>query len=741
MSSPSDLQEVELSARGHIDTRRGAMARKKRVPRFNFLLVLAIFCSGCGSIVSAPSAPAPVTVTVVPNSAQPFAGTTVKFSAIVQNAANHAVIWQVNTIPGGNEEFGEIDSTGLYTAPASLPTSPTVTITAVLQSDSAKAGSSSVTIQSLSAIQSLTLSPTLASITASQTLQLNVATGGLNNSEVTWSVDGGNPPNGTISPNGLYAPPAATGRHFITAQLKANPSAVGLATVWVTDFPGTLTWRNDNARSGINDKEMALAPATVNSSTFGKLFSCPLDGYAYAQPLYVANLAIPGRGTRNVVFVATEKDNVYAFDADANPCVQLWKTSLIPSDPAGSEAVPMPNKEIAGTDIVPYVGITGTPAISLSTSALYVVAETRTQEPDPIYSEQLYALDLATGQPKILPTGAPMGTLGSTQLAFNPQLQNQRAALLLDNQIVYIAFASHHGQGDYHGWLLGYDATTLQQTSVFNVTPDATQGGIWQSGGGPSADSNHDIFAITGDGPFDINRSGPSYSNSFLRLTPGSLSVMDYFSPCDEAALETAGLDVGASAPLLLPDSAGSASEPHVMIGGSKNGSLYVVNRDNLGGYNDICPDFLPRVQTVPIGDGPILSTPVFWNKSIYIAAGNGKLKSFPISDGILATSPSSSQSPETFGSLGATPVISSNGANNAIVWLIDAGGALSAPNSPAVLRAFDASNLSNEIYNSRMVAPRDTAGRAVKFTVPAVANGKVYVGTQTELDVYGFLQ
>jgi len=232
-----------------------------------------------------------------------------------------------------------------------------------------------------------------------------------------------------------------------------------------------------------------------------------------------------------------------------------------------------------------------------------------------------------------------------------------------------------------------------------------------------------------------------SYSDSFLRLgTAGGLAVSDYFTPCDQATLESAGEDVGAGSPVLLPDSAGSSSQPHLLIGGSKGGSLYVVNRDSMGQFNSACPDSTARVQTIPVGAGPILSTPSFWNNSVYVAAGNENLKSFPMSGGILASSPSASESSETLGPQGATPVISSNGTNNAILWLIDSSGALAVPNAPTILRAYDPNNLSNEIYNSAMVSSRDQAGLAVKFTVPTVANGKVYVGTQTELDVYGLL-
>ena len=738
MPSPSQLHPAECHACGVFPTPRDG--RLREFPR-KFLFVsflLCMICTSCGSVAYGP--PPPVTVTVMPNSAQPFPGGNVQFNAVVENASSSAVFWQVNQVPGGNQTVGTISSNGSYTAPNSVPNPATVMVSAVLQSDPTKTGSASVTIQSVSAIQGpLTLSPKLSSLTTSQTLQFNVLTAGVDNSAVNWAVDGisnGSTTVGTISTSGDFAPPSAAGSHRITAILQANPSAIGLAEVEVTDFPGTLTWRNDNSRSGVNSRELALAPGTVNSSTFGKLFSCPIDGYAYAQPLYVPNLAIPGNGTRNVIFVATEKDSVFAFDADANPCKQLWRTSLIPP---GSQPIATPNLNISSTDIAPFIGITGTPAIGVSTSALYVVAATLTIATNPIYSQRLYALDLTTGQPKIQPAGVQIATPALQSSVFDSMLENQRAALLLDNGTVYIAFGSHGGQGDFHGWLFGYDSSSLQQTGVFNVTPNAIQGGIWQGGGGPSANSNHDVFVVTGDGPFDANRGGTSYSDSFLRLgTAGGLSVSDYFTPCDQATLETAGLDVGASAPVLLPD---SPSQPHLLIGGSKGGSLYVVNRDNLGEFDSTCPDSPPRVQIVPVGDGAILSTPLFWNSFVYVTAGSGNLKSFNMSGGILAASPSASQSPETLGPQGSTPAISWNGTDNAILWLIDSSGALATPNTPAILRAFDPNNLSNEIYNSMMVSARDKAGLAVKFTVPTVANAKVYVGTQTELDVYGLLQ
>ena len=437
-----------------------------------------------------------------------------------------------------------------------------------------------------------------------------------------------------------------------------------------------------------------------------------------------------------VVFVATEKDSVFAFDADSNPCQMLWKQPSL--FPVGSEPFipPTLSPDAPNFVIVPIVGITGSPVIDVNASTLYAVATTQTITGlnSPNYSQLLFGLDLATGQLKIGPTGL---TTDSEE--------NQRAALLLDSGTVYVALGSYGGLDEYHGWVFGFDAPSLQPNGIFNVTPHGQFGGIWQSGGGPSADSTHNLFVATGDGP---PNQGVSYSDSFLRLgTNGGLSVADYFTPCDQGldwgVSPNAALQSVSSAPVLLPDSAGSLSQPHLLIGGSKNGSLYVVNRDTMGGFDGTClTDLSPRVQIVSAGAGAILSTPLFWNGNVYVAPGNGNLMAFPMPAGNLASSPSPFQSPEKLGPQGATPVISSNGTNNAILWLIDSSGALATPdNTPAILRAYDPNNLSTEIYNSATVTPRDTAGPAVKFTVPTVANGKVYVGTQTELDVYGLLQ
>jgi hypothetical protein len=756
MPSPLHLYPGECLPRGAFPAPRDGRLRE-----FSRILLIAssllcLICTSCGAVGSGPAPPAPVTVTVMPTSAQLFPGMNKQFNALVENASSSAVNWQLSQPSGGNTDVGTINSSGEYTAPSTVTNQTTVVVTAVLQANPTKTGSAIVTLQSLNSIQGpLTVSPKLSSVTTSQTLQLNVLTTGVTNSDVNWAVGCvpvGNCASGTITQSGLFIASNTASSNIVTASLIANPNTTGSANLEVTDFPGTLTWRNDNARSGVNRQELVLSPTTVSSSTFGKLFSCTIDGYAYAQPLYVPNLRI-GNKFHNVIFVATENDSVFAFDADANPCQQLWMMPLIPP---GSQPMTPP---VLLTDfvIVPSIGITGTPVIDPVASVLYVVASTQAvptkSDPNPAsYSHLLYMLDLATGvQIKLTGVGDTLPTS-----VFEPSAENQRSALLLDNGTVYVAFGSYDGlcalppppaelgPCPYYGWLFGYDSSSLRQTGVFDVTPILGRGGIWQSGGGPSADLNHNVFVVTGDGPFNADRTlnSVSYGDSFLRFgtADGLSKVADYFTPCDQPALEAAGQDVGASAPVLVLN---STSQPDVLTGGSKNGSLYVVNPGNMGGFDSTCTrDLPPRVQVVPLGAGPILSSPLFWNDFVYVAPGNANLMSFHMSGGILAPPPPTSQSPETLGPQVATPVISSNGTSNAILWLIDASGALATPNAPAILRAYDPNKLSNEIYNSATAAAsRDTAGGAVKFTIPTVANGKVYVGTQTELDVYGLLQ
>ncbi len=496
-----------------------------------------------------------------------------------------------------------------------------------------------------------------------------------------------------------------------------------------------LTFHNDNFRTGLNRHETILKPANVIQSTFGKLFSYPVDGYLYAEPLYVSQLAIPGQGTHNVVFAASEHDSVYAFDADGLVTTPLWHTSFI--DPANGITTVDSLNDVQCGNLVPEIGITGTPVISLANQALYVVSEVKDQNTDTFIIE-LHALDLATGAEKFggpVPIGATvagtgLGNDGNGHVSFVAKLANQRPALLLANGMVYIAFASNCDKGSYHGWVLAYDALTLVQKAAFNATPNGSEGGIWQSGNGPSASQYGNIFIGIGNGTF---KRGSDYGDSFVKLDP-LLHVKDYFTPSGQLEMSLLDDDGGITGAVLLPNqSLGPAT--FELIGGIKSGRFYLLNRAPMGRYCAVCHDS----QAIGILDTgfDIFDAPAFGFGLVYIGGVGARLKAWQIVNGRMSAW-AVARSATSFGYPGTSPAISSDGSTHKIVWALDVSGF--ATSAPAVLHAYWAPNLA-EIYNSAQASgARDTAGPAVKFTVPTVAAGKVYVGTQTELDVYGLL-
>jgi hypothetical protein len=511
-------------------------------------------------------------------------------------------------------------------------------------------------------------------------------------------------------------------------------------------LPGVYTYHNNLARDGTNTGESILTPANVNTTTFGKLFSCPapplqLDGAAYTQPLWVPGFQIDG-GTHNVVFVATQHDSVYAFDADSIPCVQLWHAALLDSfhgGTAGETPVPWNDVGEGDGDIYPEIGVTGTPVIDPVSSTLYVVS--KSEGPPGIFHQRLHALALATGDEKLSGpvniTASVSGTgdgSSAGRVPFNPQTENQRSALTLVNGIVYIAWASHEDVNPYHGWVIGYNAGMLAPAAVYNATPDGNRGGIWAAGGAPAADSSGNLYVSTGNGTFDGNND---FGDTVLKLsTSASLAVADWFTPFNQSDLETNNLDLGSSGVVLLPDQ--SSGPAHLLITGGKEGKLYLLNRDNMGHFCASCTTTDTNVLQSFMG-GVIFGTPAFWQNGLYLAGWNGFLERFAFnpSSGTFDTSPSS-QSSNIFPYPGATPSISSQGSSNGIAWAIDSSeNGVRTTQGPAVLHAYDATNLANELWTSAQAAG-DQAGDAVKFTVPTVVNGKVYIGTRTEIDVYG---
>lgn len=518
-----------------------------------------------------------------------------------------------------------------------------------------------------------------------------------------------------------------------------------------------LTYHNDFARTGQNTNETILTTANVNTNTFGKLFAYPVDGQIYAQPLYVSGLSIPGQGTHNVVFVATMHDSVYAFDADSNAGPNggvLWQVSL------GTSAV-MPNNDFGNRygayhDIRPEVGIIGTPVIDLASGTIYLSAFTHEGSS---YVQRIHALSITTGaerpfSPVVVSATINGNGVGSSggKLAFDPMNNGlQRPALTLAGGVLYVAYSGFADTNPYHGWLFGFDASTLQQLTnrIFVTTPNSTvaawganagEGGLWMGGNGPLVDANTNLFFEVGNGPFNADTNGTEYSDSFMKLsTTNGLAVVDYFTPHDQATLAANDTDLGSGGPVLLPDEVGSGAHPHLILGSGKSGTIYLVDRDNMGHFNAANDSQIVQsvVGTNGVG-GASFGTPAYFNKTIYYQGNNTQLRAFAIANGTLSTTPIH-RSSSTIGFPGATPSISANGTNNAIVWVLDNGAVSSGtPSGPTVLHAYDARNLTNQLYNSSQAGARDTASFAVKTSVPTVANGKVYVGGASALAVYG---
>jgi chitodextrinase len=580
------------------------------------------------------------------------------------------------------------------------------------------------------------IAPQTVVLTPIKTAQFTVT--GAGTSAVVWSVDGvpgGVAATGTVNGTGLYAPPSTTGTHTVTvATVDGTKSAS--ATVYVTVHAGVLTHHNDNARTGQNLGETVLTLSNVNSTRFGKVASYTIDGIAHASPLYLPNVNVPGVGLRNVVYVATEHDSVYAFDADGAGGNPLWKVSFI-NPSAGVTTVP--NGDTGECcDIAPEIGITGTPVIDAAAGTLYVVAKTK--EGPSTYVQRLHALDVSTGTEKL---GGPVviqasvpgtgnGSVGGT-LSFNQLRENQRTALLLYNGVVYMGFGSHGDNQPYHGWLLGYNATTLQRVLVFSSTPNGEGGGIWQSGGGLAIDSVGNFYFATGDGSYTINTGGIDYGDTFLRFNPAS-GVVDYFTPHDQATLNASNLDLDAGGMILLPDQPGA--HPHLLVSAGKNGSIYLVDRDNMGHFNGTDRNVQTLVNIFPFGT-PLpgnYSSPVYFNGAVYFGPVADVAQMFRLTNGLVSTAPTST-TPQTFAYPGAALSISANGTSNGILWATQKN-----PAGGGTLHAYDASNIAFELYSSDQAGTRDALDSAAKFSIPVVVNGRVFVATEGRLTVFGLL-
>jgi hypothetical protein len=492
-----------------------------------------------------------------------------------------------------------------------------------------------------------------------------------------------------------------------------------------------VTWHNDNSRTGQNVKETNLTTVNVNSTQFGKKFSLAVDQQIYAQPLFVSNLSIPGKGTHNVVFVATENDSVYAFDGNGQPKTPLWHVNFTN---AGNGITAVPCRDNGGCAISTVIGITGTPVIDGTSKTMYQVSFTKENG---TYVQRLHALDITTGAekfggPVVIQASVPgtgSGSMNAT-VTFQALRQNQRPGLLLLNGVVYIAWASFGDIDPYHGWVMGYSASTLAQVSVYNNTANGSRGGIWQGAAGLSADTKGNIYAISGNGTFDADVGGVDYGDSFIKLsTTSGLSVSDYFTPFNQSMLEIEDLDLGSATGLIPPKQAGSF--PNEIISAGKQGVIYVVNRDNMGQFNSNMNNV---IQTVTGASGGYLASPAYWNGGMYFSGVGDFVSLYSLSNGLLSNTPLS-RSATTY-RLGSNPSVSANGTTNGILWAID----VVAPKATGVLHAYDATNLATELYNTTQNSTRDSLGIAVKFSSPTIIRGRVYVGTSNALVVYGLL-
>lgn len=499
-----------------------------------------------------------------------------------------------------------------------------------------------------------------------------------------------------------------------------------------------LTYHNDNGRTGQMLNEAVLSPGNVDPTHFGELRVLATDGKVDAQPLYAAGVMVPGKGVHNLLFVATEHDTVYAFDADGTNI--FWRVSMLGNGESPSDARNC-------DQVVPEIGVTATPVIDrqLGTNGtLFVVAMSKTGTGS--YFQRIHALDLATGADRVPPTTVAATYPGSGanssngSVVFDPAQYKERPGLLLLNGVVYTAWSSHCDNDPYTGWIIGYDERTLAQTIVLNITPNGSEGAIWMSGAGLAADSDNYIYFLAGNGTFDTTLTGSGlpnqgdYGNCFIKASASAnvLTVVDYFTTYQTPVQNTQDVDLGSGGALILPDMVDAQEHTRKLaVGAGKDENIYLVDRANLGKFN-ASNDNAVYQKLAGALPGGVWAMPAYFNGMLYYGAVYQSLAAFPFTNALL--SPSTSQTSVSFAYPGTTPSVSANGTNNGIVWATE-------NTSPAILHAYAALDLSQELYNSEQAAGgRDEFGSGNKFITPTIASARVYVGTTTGVGVFGLL-
>jgi hypothetical protein len=601
-----------------------------------------------------------------------------------------------------------------------------------------------------SASPSITSQPASQIVTLGQPATFSVAATGNPAPTYQWRKNGANIP-AANAPSHTAAPTTAADDAAVFDVVVSNSMGT------VTSAPATLavhppsptptptsnvdvvTYHYDNLRTGQNLSETTLTPANVNSAKFAKLGSFTVDGKVDGQLLYLSNVAIPNQGSKNVLYVVTEHDSIFAFDADSiNGATStfLWKTSAL-------QAGESPSDDRGCPQVTPEIGITSTPVIDRTRNAIYVVSVSKDASGN--YFHRLHALDLTTGKelfggPTTVAAKYPGAGANSSagNVVFDPSLYNERAGLLEVGGTIYTTWGSHCDGGPYTSWAMSYSADTLQQTSVLNLVPNGNEGGIWMSGAAPAADASGNVYFIVGNGDFDTATNVGGFpakgncGNCFAKISSTApLTLLDYFTPLNTVAESGADADFGSGGPLLLPDVVDATGKTrHLAVGSGKDANIYVVDRDNMGKFNAASDNIYQQISG-QLASG-VWAKPSYFNGTVYYGAVNDSIKAFPIASGRLAVAPAS-QSTHQFPYPGAAPSISANGAAGGIVWVVENGGT-------AVLHAYDATNLANELYNSNQAANGRDQFSGNKFITPVVVSGKVYVGTPNSVAVFGLL-
>jgi hypothetical protein len=684
------------------------------------------------------------TITTQPVSQSVTVGQAATFSVAANGTAPLSYQWLKNSANIGG-------ATGAsYTTPATVAGDNGAKFGVVVGNSAGSVTSTmaTLTVTTAAVAPTITTQPANQTVTAGQTATFSVMATGTAPLSYQWQK---NTVNISGATGASYTTPvtsvADSGEHF-TVMVSNSVGSISSATATLTVNAATAstidvtTYHYDNLRTGQNLNETILTPANVNSTSFGRLGAFMVDGLVDAQPLYLSAVAMPNVGAKNVLYVVTENDSVYAFDADSvngNTSTYLWKVSVLGTGES-------PSDDRGCGQVSPQIGITSTPVLDRTRGphgAIYVVAMSKDGNGN--YFQRLHALDLTTGAELFGGPTTVQATYPGTgdnssggNVVFDPKQYKERPGLLEINGTIYTTWSSHCDNRPYTSWVMSYNASTLAQTSVLNLVPNGSEGGIWMAGTAPAADSAGNIYFIEGNGDFDttLNASGfptnGNCGNCYVKLSSTApMQLLDYFTPLNTVSESDGDVDFGSGGPLLLPDLVdANGTTRHLAVGSGKDANIYVVDRDNMGKFNGSQDNIYQQVNG-QLGGG-VFAKPSYFNNTVYYGAVGDNLKAFPITNAKLAATPSS-QSSASFAYPGATPSISANGTTNGIVWAVE-------NSSNGILHAFDATNLTKELYNSSQAANNRDQFADNKFITPMVANGKVYIGTPNSVVVFGLL-